>query len=114
MAEYYFIKNYNNYGKLAINRNVFKSIAIEAVNRVQGASISSKKKSKKQVFNVDAPIVVTFHRNGQVELKIDISIKKDANPTKVSESIQEEVSTALQQYTESVPFAITVNVTSII
>ncbi len=40
MAEYYTIQNYNNYGKLAINRNVFKTIAIEAVERVQGATIS--------------------------------------------------------------------------
>ena len=113
MAEYYFIKNYDNYGKLAINRNVFKSIAIDAVNKVQGASVSSKK-GKKQLFKVDNPINVTFHKNGQIELKIDISIKKDANPTKVSVAIQEEVSTALQQYTESVPFDITINITSII
>ena len=113
MAEYYFIKNYNNYGKLAINRNVFKSIAIEAVNKVQGASVSSKK-NKKNEFKIDAPIDVTFHKNGQVELKIDISIKKEANPTKVSVAIQEEVNSALQQYTESVPFAITINVASII
>ena len=111
MAEYYTIQNYNNYGKLAINRNVFKTIAIEAVERVQGATIS---KSKKRLFSIDTPIDVTFHRNGEVEVKVDISIVNYANRTKVSVAIQQEISNALQEYTESVPFAITINITSII
>ena len=63
---------------------------------------------------IDTPIDVTFHRNGEVEVKVDISVEKNANPTKVSVAIQQEISNALQEYTESVPFAITINITSII
>ena len=109
MADYFKIKNYQK-GEIAISRRIFETIASEATNRVKGAKVSNTKKNS---FYLNRPVQVTFHRNGQVEVAIQITLKNGENVAKVCESIQEEVSASLMAYCESVPFDIEIKVASI-
>lgn len=109
MADYFKIKNYKN-GDLAISRRVFESIASEATDRVKGASVS---RSRRNSFYLTRPVQVAFCRNGQVEVSIQISLKSGENVSDVCRRIQEEVSSSLMAYCESVPFDIEIKVASI-
>lgn len=112
MADYVYIKDYSKNGNIAISRRIFEEIALDAVKHVSGASVSEKKKSKLSSFSLFNPVKVTFHKNGQVEISISIVLSKGVNASKVCLNIQEEVSSSLLAYTESVPFSIEVKVAS--
>lgn len=113
MADYVYIKNYSKNGEIGISRHVFEDLATEAVERIGGAKVSDKKSSRRRVFKLYNPIKVVFHDNGQVEILIDITLKKGVNAKQVCEAIQEEVAQSLLVYTESVPFDIHLKVKSI-
>lgn len=110
MADYIKIKNYAK-GDIAISRRVFESIASEATDRVKGASVSRSRKSQ---FYLTRPVQVSFKKNGQVEVSIQITLKKDENVAEVCKRIQEEVSASLMAYCESIPFDIEIKVASIV
>ena len=112
MADYVIIKNTSNKGQLAISRKVFEELATDAVDRVMGASIAKSKIKIKTLAKLFSPVRIVFHNNGQVEIGIDISIKKGSNINQVCEMIQDEVGRSLLAYTESVPFEIKIKVAS--
>lgn len=113
MADYVYIKNSSSDGDLAISRRVFEELATEAVDKVIGASVTTLKSKNKILVKLYHPVKVTFHKNGQVEIKISITIKKGINANKVCLDIQEEVANSLLVYTESVPFDIQIKIASI-
>jgi len=113
MADYVNIKNYSKDGEIAISRKVFEVLATEATDKVLGASVSKVKSKNKILVWLYHPVKVTFHRNGQVEIKISIALKKEANAKSVSLAIQEEVAHSLLAYTESVPFDVQIRVASV-
>jgi len=110
MADYFKIKNYSKSGEIAISRRVFEDIASDATNRVKGASVSRQRKNS---FYLTRPVQVSFRKNGQVEVAIQITLKKDENVAEVCKRIQEEVSSSLMAYCESVPFDIEIKVANI-
>ena len=113
MADYVYIKNYSKDGEIAISRRVFEQLSTDAVERVSGASVSTKGKKSNGIFNLHNPVKVVFHHNGQVEIFISINIKKGENANKVCLAIQEEVAQSLLAYAESVPFNIQIKIAAI-
>ena len=110
MADYLYIKSYSKDGDIALSRHVFEDLANDAVERIAGVKIFDKEYSKRRTFNMFNPVRVVFHKNGQVEIVIDITLKKGADKQKVVDAIKEEVELSLLAYTESVPFDININV----
>lgn len=109
MADYFKIQNYKH-GEIAISRRVFEEIASEATERIKGASVS---RSRINSFRLTRPVQVSFKKNGQVEVSIQINLKSGENVADVCHRIQEEVSASLLAYCESVPFDIEIKVASI-
>ncbi len=114
MADYFLIKNYSSAGEIGISRSCFVAIANEAIKRVSGVSIASKGKKSKNVFNMRKPIQVHFKSNGQVELNLLIDINKENDVAKVCSSLQEEISSSLMEFTESIPFKINIKVAALL
>lgn len=107
MSDYYKIQNLSKTGDIALSRKVFEQIALDAINRVSGASVSKKAKVK------FSPVQVTFHNNGKVEVSLSISLSKSANINETCKKIQEEVASSLMAYCESIPYDIEIKVVSI-
>lgn len=117
MSDYVYISNYQKNGRLAISRRVFEELSNEAVARVSEASLakkgSGKSKVEKLYFKLYRPVVVTFHKNGQVEVKVSITIKKGANAEATCLRVQEEIAASLLAYTESIPFNVNIKIAKI-
>lgn len=110
MADYVQINKYSTKGgELAISRKVFETIALDATNRVLGEDISSKK-SKFKIYN---PIKAVFKKNGDVTIKVSISLKRGVKPNDISLEIQKEIAHDLAAYVEQVPFDIEVSIDEI-
>ncbi len=113
MADYVYIKNNSKDGEIALSRRVFEDLAVDATNRVLGASVSKNKSKNKLLDKLYQPVKVTFHKNGQVEIKVTITMKKGLNAEKVCLAIQEEIAQSLLAYAESVPFEIQIKIAAI-
>lgn len=109
MGDYLIIKNSSKDGELAIHRRVFEELATEAVERA-GATLSTLKIKNKILVRLFNPVKITFHRNGQVEIKIYIILNKNADQNRVSEAIKEEVNRTFLAYTESVTFDVKIKI----
>jgi len=110
MAQYVYIDNYNNLGKIGISNHVFYQIAETATIKVKGASVNQ---SKSLLFLLQNPIQITISK-GLVNVKVAVNISKKADINKICLLIQEEVATALTSLTELVPFRIDIKVANII
>ncbi len=111
MADYLLIRSGSKKGTLGISRKVFEFLATEATDRVQGASLSKAKKIKS--FTLSKPVSASFRKDGKVEIKISVNLKKGENANQICSTIQEQVATLLQAYTESVLFDIDVKIADI-
>lgn len=110
MAEYFYINNYSNRGKLAISHDVFDDIIKIITNRIQGVSVL--KKTKKTLFSVHKPVHCEI-KNGKVTSTIEIMVGKNANQDKIIKTIQEEVISAVSDMTELVPFTPVIKVVGV-
>lgn len=110
MADYVKINHYSKNGELAISRSVFETLATEATNQVNGASVAEK---KRKAFKLSKPVQAIFQKNGKVKIAVSINLKKGENANEISVKIQERIASVLMAYTESVPFDIQVNIVEI-
>ncbi len=110
MVDYIHIQNYTRNGDMGISRRVFETIAYNATNKVKGASVSS---SKSRVFNLYHPIQCVLRRDGQVDIKIAVSLKHGVNVNAVCLDIQKEVAEAIEEMVETVKVNIIIKVASI-
>ena len=99
MSDYVYIQSYSKKGKLGISRRVFEQIAIEAVNRVTGASYD-KKRQKMMPFNLFKPISVILHHTGNIDIRVEITIKKGNDIKETCEMIQKEIRYSLESMVE--------------
>ena len=107
MADYVKINPNSKNGDLMISRSVFESIATNATNKVQGASVA------KRSFKLSKPVQAIFQSNGRVKIAVSINLKKGENANEICLKIQERIASVLMAYTESVPFDIQVNIAEI-
>ncbi|MDD5885110.1 MAG: Asp23/Gls24 family envelope stress response protein [Erysipelotrichaceae bacterium] len=110
-SEYYYLNHYSNRGKMGIARKAFTQIATIATNQVQNASVASR--NKKFLFHLDRPVSVVFRKDGKVEIKLDVSIKRGVPVKDVCADIQNHVADAILMMCETVPFSIEIKVSAL-
>lgn len=107
------INNYKNLGDMGISHRVFETIAMNACNEVNGASIDTRKKKKVMIIELSKPVHATIRKNGRVDIRLDVILKKGVDVKKVCMSIEDSVTSAIQMMCETVPFGIEINVNKI-
>ena len=113
MADYVYIDNYSNKGKIAISLNVFDALVTNALNNVSGISMSSAHMKRNQKIRLNRPVQTTI-RHGIVHVWVAVDVTKGTNLQDVTRNIQEEITNAFLMTTEQVPFDVAVKVISII
>ena len=114
MADYIRINNYSNKGKMGISRKALCTITEHAVNAIPGATVNSaKKKKSKSTFSVTGPVKIAMRKTGVTEISIDVVIAHGVKVMDICQSIQEEVTKAIQMTCETVPVQVSVNVTDV-
>lgn len=104
MSDYVKINPNSKHGELMISRQIFETIATDAVNKVN---------SNKKDFKLAKDVQAIFQKNGRVKVLISIELKKGVNAHEVSLKIQEDVTSALMAYVESVPFDVQINIAEV-
>ena len=113
MAEYVYIDDLQNKGKLGISWHVYDALVNDALGRVKGISKSSKMMKKNQKFRLNRPVQIAIHR-GIVHVLVAVDVAKGNVLHNIVSNIQEEVNNTLQEATEQIPFNVQVRVESII
>lgn len=113
MADYVYIDNYSNKGKIAISLNVFDTLVTNALASVKGISMSSAHMKRNQKFRLNRPVQTTI-RHGIVHVWVAVDVTKGTNLQEVTHNIQDEITNAFLMATEQVPFDVQVKVISII
>ena len=86
MGNYFQINSYSDKnGELAVSREIFEDIVLKAVLR------TVKENNKNLNCKVTKPVKVVFSKNGQLSIKVCISLKKCSNITNISLLIQKEI-----------------------
>ena len=113
MADYVYIDNFTNKGKIAISLNVFDALVTNALSNVSGISMSSAHMKRNQNIRLNRPVQTTI-RHGIVHVWVAVDVAKGTNLQEVTRNIQEEITNAFLMATEQVPFDVQVKVISII
>lgn len=108
MAEYFYIENNQKSGKIGISHDVFDEIIKNVVSKIQGVRLSKPGKG----FSFHKEIKCEI-KNGKVTSYICIKIGKKEDESKLVKLIQDEVSSAIQDMTELIPFTPVVKIAGI-
>lgn len=111
MADYIYLDDFTNTGKIAISASAFNDLVSMALTRVPG--VAKTKKSKKALIFLNSPIKTSI-RHGIAHIKVAIDIIKGTNIQAVSRQITDEIENTLMVLTEQVPFDVQIKVESII
>lgn len=111
MAKYKYHKIYNftTNGNLEISTKVLEEIAIQAVEKVEGATLPS---SRSLIFDKQ-PVECVFKKNGDFIVTINIRVAYGSNVSEISKLVQEQVEHDLLYMTEIRPRKVHVNVADI-
>ncbi|MBQ7994947.1 MAG: Asp23/Gls24 family envelope stress response protein [Bacilli bacterium] len=112
MSDFYELNNYKKIGKMNISRRVFENIALITANHISNPEKEGGK-SKKKIFRLSNPVQVYLRKGGKVDIHLDLTLKKGCNVAKVTEQVQEEVASSIQNMCEAVPFKVKIRVSAI-
>lgn len=113
MANYLFIENYSNKGKIGISLNAFDSLVALSLQKVKGIDLSmNETKKKKKKIKLHKPISTSISK-GILHIALFIDLAKEENIQNVCKTINEEVSNTLLESTEQIPFDVQVKVMSL-
>ena len=113
MANYLFIENYSNKGKIGISLNAFDSLVALSLQKVKGIDHSmNETKKKKKKIKLHKPISTSISK-GILHIALFIDLAKEENIQNVCKTINEEVSNTLLESTEQIPFDVQVKVMSL-
>lgn len=113
MADYIYLDDYSNRGKLGISYRVFDQLVTECLMNVKGIAKSQKHLKRNQFIPLNRP-VQTYIVRGIVHIWIYIDVVKGTDVRSVVEKIQGDVYNSLMIITEQVPINVQVKVESII
>lgn len=113
MAEFIYIDNYSNTGKMGISANVFEQIAVSAISKIPNISQSEKYMKKNQDIRLNRPVQITI-KKGIVHVSVFVDVKKGVLPIEATTLIRDEIVNSFMAVTEQVPFDIQVKVESFI
>ncbi len=109
MADYVFIDNLTNKGKIGISYLAFENLVNDAILNVPGIAKSSRQLKKDQRFRLNRPIKITI-RNGVVHVWLAIEINSNVDKDEVKQLLEKEIHLALNEATEQVPFDIEIKI----
>ena len=113
MANYLFIENYSNKGKIGISLNAFDSLVALSLQKVKGIDLSmNETKKKKKKIKLHKPVSTSISK-GILHIALFIDLAKEENIQNVCKTINEEVSNTLLESTEQIPFDVQVKVMSL-
>ena len=107
--KYHKIYNFTTNGNLEISTKVLEEIAIQAVEKVEGATLPS---SRSLLFDKQ-PVECVFKKNGDFIVTINIRVEYGSNVSEISKAVQEQVEHDLLYMTEIRPRKVHVNVADI-
>ena len=120
MRDYIIINNYSGLGAIGISRRAIEAVALSCVSNVKGAAVvgKGKKPAKKGraldvLFALPSGVKVSLSKDGQAEIKIDVSIQKGVNVASICRDIQKEVAQGVSMMCDTVPFSVKVKVVQI-
>lgn len=105
MADYIYIDNLTNNGKLAISRLAIDSIASFAVSLLPGISKSASRLKKNQNYALNRPVRTSIH-NGVAHIHLALDVRKELNLTAVKKDVSNAIKAVLNAFTEQVPYVI--------
>lgn len=108
MADYVFIDNLTNTGKIGISYMALESLVSDVISEMPGISKSSKY-SETKFFRLFRPVQVDI-RNGVVHVWVAIEIDEKVDEPKIVKLLEEEIHNALYTATEQVPHEIEIKV----
>ncbi len=111
MAEFVYINNYTQRGKLAISQNVFDELVLVALHNL-GIS-TSKTVSKTKHLRLNRPVCTTI-KKGIIHVWMAVDVEKSANIQDVSKEICDEITRIFMTYTDQVPFDVNVKIENLI
>ncbi len=107
--KYHKIYNFTTNGDLEISTKVLEEITIQAVNKVEGATLPS---SRTMLFD-KRPVKCLFRQNGDFVVSVDIRVEYGFNVSEVSRLVQERIEQDLLYMTEIRPRKVHVNIADI-
>lgn len=118
MADFYYLTNYQQRGKMGISRKAFETIATIASNNLQSVKVKGYSKEDKiarlnTIFSFPArPCQASFKKNGRVYLRMDVEIGTGVRDiTNICTRLQEEVATNVNMMCETVPVEVEIHLT---
>lgn len=118
MADFYYLTNYQQRGKMGISRKAFETIATIASNNLQSVKVKGYSKEDKiarlnTIFSFPArPCQASFKKNGRVDLRVDVEVGTGVRDiTNICTKLQEEVATNVNMMCETVPVQVEIHLT---
>ena len=120
--DYIGISNYNRLGEMGISRDAIRSIAIYAVNNVEGAKVyfptlkriqKRKKGAEPNLFTLPNGVKVTISRDGKAFIRIDVVVNVGSNASEVAKAIQKEVADAIMMMCENLAYEVSIKIARI-
>ena len=117
--DYIGINNYNRLGEMGISRDAIRSIAIYAVNNVEGAKVyfpalkrvqKKKKIAVPNLFTLPSGVKVTISRDGKAFIRMEVVVNIGSNAADVAKAIQKEVADAIMMMCESLNYEISIKI----
>ena len=112
MANYLFIENYSNKGKIGISVNTFDSLVLSSLERIKGIDLSLKETKKRKKIKLHRQVNTTISR-GILHIALAIDVAKEENIQNVTRAINEEITNTLLEKAEQIPFDVQVKVMSL-
>ncbi len=112
MAEYFYIENPSQQGKLALSQDVFNDIVSSVIKQVHGVKMNE---AKKGIFSSHKPVRCEI-KNGKVTSFVEIKVAKNLTNEEIDKlvnTIKEEAYELVSMMTEVVPFSLEVKVVGI-
>lgn len=118
MADFYYLTNYQQRGKMGISRKAFETIATIASNNLQSVKVKGYSKEDKiarlnTIFSFPArPCQASFKKNGRVDLRVDVEVGTGVRDiTNICTKLQEEVANNVNMMCETVPVQVEIHLT---
>ena len=114
MSDFYYLNNYQQAGKMGINRKAFENIVTIASNNLQNVKINNYGEALTRLGNIISavrPVKAFFKKDGRVDFMLDVVVGD--NVTAIADlctSIQEEVSNSVSMMCETVPVSVEIRV----
>lgn len=109
MADYIYINNLANKGKIGMSSLVFERIVSDAIKSAPDVEESSKRLKRDQRFSLNRPVRTSI-KDGVVHIWVAVDIRKDIDVKQTIALLEKDIHAAMNTATEQVPYDIEIKV----